>query len=64
MMALRHRLTLLAAGTVGVTVVLVAIVAYVVLRNELRGQVDDALGTQYAQVLRSVRGEQIARGSS
>ena len=62
MMALRHRLTLLAAGTVGVTVVLVAIVAYVVLRGELRGQVDDALATQYTQVLRSVRGEQIARG--
>ena len=43
MMALRHRLTLLAAGTVGVTVVLVSIVAYVALRSELRGQVDDAL---------------------
>jgi two-component system, OmpR family, sensor histidine kinase MprB len=58
MMALRHRLTLLAAGTVGVTVVLVAIVAYVVLRSELRGQVDDALATQYAQIQRSARGEQ------
>ena len=61
MMALRHRLTLLAAATVGVTVVLVAIVAYVVLRSELRGQVDQALETQYAQVLRAVRGEGIAR---
>ena len=62
MMALRNRLTLLAAGTVGVTVVLVAIVAYVALRSELRGQVDDALARQYVQVQRSVRGEQIARG--
>jgi two-component system sensor histidine kinase MprB len=50
MMALRHRLTLLAASTVGVTVVLVSLVAFLVLRNELRGQVDDALAAQYAQV--------------
>jgi two-component system sensor histidine kinase MprB len=62
MMALRNRLTLLAAATVGVTVVLVAIVAYVVLRSELRGQVDDALARQYVQVQRSVRGEQLAPG--
>jgi two-component system, OmpR family, sensor histidine kinase MprB len=60
-MALRHRLTLLAAATVGVTVVLVAIVAYVALRSELRGQVDEALKNQYTQVLRSVRDEGIAR---
>ena len=50
MMALRHRLTLLAAGTVGITVVLVSVVAFLVLRNELRGQVDDALADQYTQV--------------
>jgi two-component system sensor histidine kinase MprB len=50
MTALRHRLTLLAAGTVGITVVLVSLVAYLVLRNELRGQVDDALTAQYTQV--------------
>jgi hypothetical protein len=50
MMALRHRLTLLAAGTVGVTVLLVSVVAYLVLRSELRGQVDDALAAQYEQV--------------
>ncbi|MDP2712915.1 MAG: HAMP domain-containing sensor histidine kinase [Solirubrobacteraceae bacterium] len=55
-MALRHRLTLLAAATVGITVVLVAIVAYAVLRSELRGQVDDALAAQYVQVQRSARG--------
>jgi len=51
-MALRHRLTLLAAGTVGVTVVLVCAVAYLVLRHELRGQVDDALRQQYAALER------------
>jgi two-component system sensor histidine kinase MprB len=50
MMALRHRLTLLAAATVGVTVVLVAIVAYAVLRSELRGQVDESLASRYAQI--------------
>jgi two-component system sensor histidine kinase MprB len=50
MMALRHRLTLLAAGTVGVTVVLVSVVAFFVLRNVLRDQVDAALTAQYAQV--------------
>ncbi|MGH2919081.1 MAG: ATP-binding protein [Solirubrobacteraceae bacterium] len=50
-MPLRRRLTLLSAGVVGVTVVLVSIVAYVALRSELRGQVDDALQAQYARVL-------------
>jgi two-component system sensor histidine kinase MprB len=50
MMALRHRLTILAAGTVGITVVLVSVAAYLVLRHELRGQVDDALSAQFAQV--------------
>jgi two-component system sensor histidine kinase MprB len=49
MMALRHRLTIMTAGTVGITVVLISIVAYVALRSELRGQVDDALTAQYQQ---------------
>jgi two-component system sensor histidine kinase MprB len=52
MMALRHRLTLLAAGTVGVTVVLVCVAAYLVLRVELRGQVDDGLRRQFAALQR------------
>jgi len=56
-MALRHRLTLLTAGTVGITVVLVAVVAYAVLRSELRGQVDGGLDAQYEQVRRSPIGE-------
>ena len=47
MMALRHRLTILAAGTVGVTVLLISIVAYIALRSELRSQVDDAIVAQY-----------------
>ena len=49
-MALRHRLTLLTAATVGVTVVLVSVIAYFVLRSELRSQVDDGLASQYVQV--------------
>ena len=55
MTALRHRLTLLAAATVGVTVVLVSVVAYFVLRNELRSQVDEGLATQYVEVQRLAR---------
>jgi two-component system sensor histidine kinase MprB len=49
-MALRHRLTILTATTVGITVVLISLVAYVALRSELRGQVDDALSAQYEQL--------------
>jgi hypothetical protein len=41
--ALRGRLTLLSAGIVGVVLVLAAIVAYAAVRNQLYGQVDDAL---------------------
>ncbi|MBW3653206.1 MAG: hypothetical protein KY433_06355, partial [Actinobacteria bacterium] len=52
MMALRHRLTILAAATVGVTVVLVSVAAYFVLRDELRSQIDEGLAEQYAQVQR------------
>ncbi len=55
MMALRHRLTLLAAATVGVTVVVVAIAAYLVLRSELRSQIDDGLAAQYVKVQRLAR---------
>jgi two-component system sensor histidine kinase MprB len=51
MMALRHRLTILTAATVGITVVLISAVAYVALRAELRGQVDDTLSAQ-AQLFR------------
>ncbi len=55
MMALRHRLTLLAAVTVGVTVVFVSVIAYLVLRSELRGQVDQAISRQYADVQKLAR---------
>ena len=52
-MGLRGRLTLLAAGVVGVTVVLASVVCYLVMRAELRTQVDDALGRQGGLVVRA-----------
>jgi two-component system sensor histidine kinase MprB len=57
-MGLRTRLTLLAAGVVGITVVLASVVCYLAMRGELRDQVDDALGRQGGLVLQA-RGEVI-----
>ncbi len=45
-MPLRRRLALAAATAVGVAVVLAALVCYVVVRDQLRGQIDDALRGQ------------------
>ncbi|HEX8207920.1 MAG TPA: HAMP domain-containing sensor histidine kinase [Solirubrobacteraceae bacterium] len=45
-MSLRRRLVLLAAGTVGVTVVLASVVCYFAMRAELRDQVDTDLARQ------------------
>jgi two-component system, OmpR family, sensor histidine kinase MprB len=42
-MSLRRRLVLLAAGTVGVTVVLASLVCYFVMRDNLRDEIDIAL---------------------
>jgi two-component system sensor histidine kinase MprB len=52
-MGLRGRLTLLAAGAVGTTVVLASVVCYLVMRHELRDQVDVALGRQGGLVVRA-----------
>jgi two-component system, OmpR family, sensor histidine kinase MprB len=52
-MGLRGRLTLLAAGAVGVTVVLASVVCYLVMRSELRDQVEVALGRQGGLVVRA-----------
>jgi two-component system sensor histidine kinase MprB len=51
-MALRHRLVLLATGTVAVTVLLAAVACYAVIRAEIRGQIDEALRTQGRAVQR------------
>jgi two-component system sensor histidine kinase MprB len=45
-MPLRRRLALVAAAAVGVAIVLAVVVCYVVVRGQLRGQVDDALRAQ------------------
>jgi two-component system sensor histidine kinase MprB len=42
-LTLRRRLTLLAAISVALAVILAAVGSYIAVRNELRGQVDDAL---------------------
>jgi two-component system sensor histidine kinase MprB len=47
---LRRRLAFVAAAAVGVAIVLVAIVAYMVVKAQLRGQVDDALSAQAVAV--------------
>jgi two-component system sensor histidine kinase MprB len=47
---LNRRLAWVAGATVGVAIVLVAIVCYMVVRSQLRGQVDDALTAQGALV--------------
>src|SRR5258706_15689343 len=44
--ALRGRLTLMSALIVGVTLVLAAVIAYSVVRGQIRGQVDAALRAQ------------------
>src|SRR5687767_13469634 len=54
-MQLRHRLVLLAAGTVGVTVLLASVICYFAMRAELRGQVDGALTTQARLIDRVAR---------
>ena len=42
-MSFRARLTLVAAVAVAVAVAVASVVVYLAVRNELRGQVDDAL---------------------
>jgi two-component system sensor histidine kinase MprB len=45
-MPLRRRVALAAAGTVALAILIAAIVCYLVVRGQLRGQVDDALRAQ------------------
>jgi two-component system sensor histidine kinase MprB len=54
-MSLRKRLGLAAACAVGIAVLIAVLVCYFVVRNELRGQVDDALKAQAVSVLQSGR---------
>jgi two-component system sensor histidine kinase MprB len=45
-MSLRRRVTIMSALVVGATLVLASVVCYLVMRGELRGQVDDSLRDQ------------------
>jgi len=47
---LRHRLALVSAAGVAAALVVAAVVCYVVVRRELRGQVDDSLKAQAARI--------------
>src|SRR4051794_23272694 len=51
-MTLRRRVTLMSALVVGATLVLASVVCYLVMRSELRGQIDDSLRDQGRQVAR------------
>ena len=51
-MSLRRRISYVAAATTAVAIVLAALVCYWVVRNQLRGQVDDALRAQATAVER------------
>jgi two-component system, OmpR family, sensor histidine kinase MprB len=54
-MALRPRLTLLAAGTVAVAILLASLVCYLAMRAELRSQVDESLTQQGSLIARAAR---------
>ena len=45
-MSLRKRLTIIAAASVAVAVLLALVISYMVVRSQLRGQVDDSLRVQ------------------
>jgi two-component system sensor histidine kinase MprB len=52
-MTLRARLVLASAAAVAIAVAVVSVVAYVLVRNELRGEVDDALVRRAEQITSS-----------
>jgi two-component system, OmpR family, sensor histidine kinase MprB len=60
-MPLRRRLALMSAATVGLAVVIAAIVCYMVVRGQLLGQVDDAL-TGQALLVQQTQGQALGAG--
>jgi two-component system sensor histidine kinase MprB len=50
--SLRRRVTIMSALVVGATLVLASVVCYLVMRGELRGQIDDSLRDQGSQTAR------------
>ena len=61
-MSLGRRITIAAAGAVGIAVLIASVVAYVVMRAELRGEVDDSL-RERAQVFEEL-GDQLPFGGA
>ena len=49
-MALRRRLSIIAAATVGIAVMIACLVSYLVVRDQLLGSVNDALRNEMAQI--------------
>jgi two-component system sensor histidine kinase MprB len=49
----RARLALVAAAAVALAVIVASAVVYVVVRDQLRGQVDDTLNARYTQIIQS-----------
>ena len=61
-MSFRARLTLVAAAAVALAVVAASAVVYVVVRDQLRGQVDDALRTRASFITHGPRGPHLEPG--
>jgi two-component system, OmpR family, sensor histidine kinase MprB len=51
-MPLRRRLSIIAAASVGIAILAAAVICYVVVRSQLRGQIDDSLKAQMQSVQR------------
>ncbi len=51
-MPLRRRLSIIAAASVGIAILAASVVCYLVVRNQLRGQIDDSLNAQMQAVER------------
>jgi two-component system, OmpR family, sensor histidine kinase MprB len=52
-MPLRRRLSIIAAASVGIAILAASVVCYLVVRNQLRGQIDDSLNAQMQAVNRN-----------
>ena len=61
-MSFRTRLTLVAAAAVALAVVVASLVVFLVVRNQLRGQVDNALQTRAKEIVQGRPGLHIDQG--
>ena len=61
-MALRRRLSIIAAASVGIAILIAVLVCYAVVRNQLRGSIDDSLRAQQTVVERTDHVEQAVPG--